>query len=80
MPKENSKYKICTMHILKTYTKEKGFIMNEKKIVNYTFRVDKDLKDRFVEVCKANDTDSSKELRKFIKQYLSKHAQLTMQF
>ena len=49
--------------------------MEEKKIVNYTFRVEKDLKDRFVAVCKANDTDSSKELRKFIKQYLAKNSQ-----
>jgi len=54
--------------------------MEEKKIVNYTFRVEKDLKDRFIAVCKANDTDSSKELRKFIKQYLAKNSQLSLQF
>jgi len=52
--------------------------MNNKKVVNYTFRVDEDLKNRFIAVCKANDTDSSKELRKFIKQYLAKNSQLAL--
>jgi len=52
--------------------------MKDKKIINYAFRIDKDLKDRFLAVCKANDTDSSKELRKFIKQYLVKNSQLAL--
>ena len=45
---------------------------NENKKVNFTIRIDKDLKDKFIKACKAIDTDSSKEIRKFIKNFLNK--------
>jgi len=54
--------------------------MKNKKISNFTIRVEEDLKKRFQAVCKANDSDSSKEVRKFIKEYLSKHSQQKMEF
>jgi len=54
--------------------------MEEKKIINYTIRVEKDLKDRFLQVCKSNDSDSSKEIRKFMKEYLRKNAQTSIKF
>jgi len=47
---------------------------------NFTIRVEEDLKQRFISVCKANETDSSKEIRKFIKDYLSKNSQTKMEF
>ncbi len=48
--------------------------MKKEKIV--TLRVDADLWDRFKRVAKMNDSDASKEMRKFIKRYLAKNAQL----
>lgn len=45
--------------------------------VNYTIRIDKELKDRFVKICKAMDSDSSKEIRKFMKKYIAENGQLT---
>ena len=41
------------------------------KIVNYTIRVDKELKDEFIKACKAIESDSSKEIRKFMKKFIS---------
>ncbi len=49
-----------------------------EKISNFTIRIDEDLKKRFVQVCKANDSDASKEVRKFIKKYLAENSQLIM--
>lgn len=48
--------------------------------INFTIRIEKDLKQRFISVCKANETDASKEMRKFIKDYLSKNSQAKMEF
>ena len=45
--------------------------MSENKTVNYTIRVNKELKDEFVKACKAQDSDSSKEIRKFMKKFIS---------
>lgn len=54
-------------------------MMEEKKdISNLTIRIETDLKKRFGAVTKANDSDISKELRKFIKEYLSRHSQQKM--
>ncbi len=48
--------------------------MSEKKqISNFTIRVDTTLKNRFIKVAKENDSDSSKEVRKFIKEYLKRY-------
>jgi len=51
-----------------------------KEISNLTIRIETDLKKRFGTVTKANDSDISKELRKFIKKYLSENAQTKMEF
>lgn len=61
------------------------YIMEKKKTrheqrTNFTIRVEEDLKQRFIAVCKANETDASKEMRKFIKDYLAKHSQTKMEF
>ncbi len=50
----------------------------DTKTVNYTIRLDKELKDRFVKICKAMDSDSSKEIRKFMKKYIAENNQLTI--
>jgi len=50
----------------------------DTKTVNYTIRLDKELKDRFVKICKSMDSDSSKEIRKFMKKYISENNQLTI--
>jgi len=49
----------------------------DTQTVNYTIRLDRELKDRFVKTCKAMDSDSSKEIRKFMKKYLAENSQLT---
>jgi antitoxin component of RelBE/YafQ-DinJ toxin-antitoxin module len=54
--------------------------MQNKNKVNFTIRIDKELKDRFVKVCKQNDTDSSKEIRRFVKTFLEQHAQKKFNF
>ena len=41
-----------------------------KKDVPFTIRVPKELKDRFIEVAKQNDTSASKELRDFMRKYV----------
>lgn len=50
------------------------------KRTNFTIRVEEDLKKRFIAVCKVNDTDASKEMRKFMKDFLSKYSQRKMEF
>lgn len=45
---------------------------------NFTIRVEEDLKQRFINVCKANETDASKEIRKFIKKYLAENSHLEL--
>jgi len=47
---------------------------------NFTIRIEEDLKQRFISVCKVNETDASKEIRKFIKNYLSKNSQSKIEF
>jgi len=49
-----------------------------EKLSNFTIRIEEDLKKRFVQVAKANDSDASKEVRKFIKRYLAENSQLVM--
>lgn len=43
--------------------------------VQYPIRVDKDLKDHFISVCKNNDSTAAQELRKFMKEYIRKNNQ-----
>jgi hypothetical protein len=41
----------------------------------FTFAVEKELKDAFVNSCIAMDSTASRELRQFMRQYLAKHGQ-----
>lgn len=43
--------------------------------VQYPIRVDKDLKDHFISVCKTNESTAAQELRKFMKDYIKKSNQ-----
>lgn len=38
-------------------------------------KLEKDLKDSFQQVCKMQDTDVSKEIRAFMREYVRKHGQ-----
>lgn len=47
-----------------------GFLM---ATVLLPIKIDEDLKKAFISACNSNDSDASKELRKFIKNYISKN-------
>lgn len=51
--------------------------MSEKK-TTITLAIDLDLRERFKKVTKLNDSTSSQEIRKFIKEYVSKNSQLAL--
>lgn len=65
---------------------KKGTTMTKRKtqkdqdFVRLNINMPKDLKERFIAVAKANETDSSKLVRVWIKDYLSKNAQTKMSF
>jgi hypothetical protein len=61
----------------KTFNKE---TKKENSCDTIVFRLDKDLKKRFLDMCKYQDSTSSQELRKFVKKYLNEHQQQTMKF
>jgi hypothetical protein len=52
--------------------------MKEKTTRVATFNVDKEKWERFKKVARINNSDPSKELRKFIDDYLSKNSQLML--
>jgi antitoxin component of RelBE/YafQ-DinJ toxin-antitoxin module len=54
-----------------------GWHKMAQKIVN--IRVDEDKWERFKKIAKANESDASKEVRKFINKYLSENAQLHLE-
>ena len=43
--------------------------------VNFTMRVEKELKDTFVNVCKNNDDDASKVIRRMMRKYIKNNQQ-----
>jgi len=49
------------------------------KKVTITFQIEKSLRETFKKVCKANDDDASKVLRRFIKDYINQNKQGTLQ-
>ena len=61
-------YSVYTLYI-------RGVDMSEEKEVQFAIRVPKDLKDGFVESCKSQDTTASRELRRFMNEYVKKHGQ-----
>ncbi len=50
------------------------------KMKKVGFNVEADKWDRFKKVAKANNSDTNKELRKFIDLYLSKNSQTKIEF
>jgi len=65
---------------------KKGATMIKRKtqkdqdFVRLNINLPRDLKERFITVAKANETDSSKLMRMWIKDYLSKNSQTKMDF
>lgn len=54
----------------------RGKVGAQKESLNtFTFAVDKELKDAFVNSCVLMDSTASRELRAFMRQYLAKHGQ-----
>jgi len=64
---------------LYSYYNTKGVIMQDKKMIHKTIRVEKELWDRFMKIAKAKDSDASKEIRKFIKRYVADNSELFLQ-
>ena len=48
--------------------------------VRLNINLPKNIKERFIAVAKANETDSSKLIRQFIKDYLAKNSQTKIEF
>ena len=48
-------------------------------MIHKTIRVEKDLWDKFKKITRYKDSDASKEIRKFIKQYLAENSQLFLE-
>lgn len=52
--------------------------MNETKEVQLVTKCPKDLRETFVKVCKQQDTNASREIRAFMRDYIKKHGQSEM--
>ena len=48
---------------------------NKETKVNFTMRVEKSLKDIFVKICKTNDDDASKVIRRMMREYVKENQQ-----
>ena len=46
---------------------------NKKKDAQFVLRLNKDLRDRFVEACDDLDTSAAREVRRFIKKFLKRY-------
>jgi len=46
---------------------------NKKKDAQLVLRLDKDMRDRFIDACKDLDTSAAREVRKFIKKFLKRY-------
>jgi len=53
--------------------------MNKRKMIHKTIRVDEDLWKRFIKIAKAKESDASKEIRKFIKKYVTENSDFYLQ-
>ena len=53
--------------------------MQDNRMIQKTIRVEKNLWDKFKKIAKYKDSDASKEIRKFIKQYLAENSQLFLE-
>ncbi len=52
--------------------------MFEDKKVILGIRVEKSVRDTFVNCCKGNDVTASQEIRKFMREYISKNQQQSL--
>jgi len=50
--------------------------MKNTDLIKATILIERDIWKLFRSMCKANETDASKEMRKFIKSYIAKNAEL----
>ena len=46
---------------------------NKKKDAQLVLRLDKEMRDRFIDACKDLDTSAAREVRKFIKKFLKRY-------
>lgn len=60
------------IYLYSAYTQ---YIQSIPMEVQYPIRVDKDLKDHFISICKNNESTAAQELRKFMKDYIKKNQQ-----
>ena len=44
-----------------------------KKDAQFVLRLDRELRDRFVDICKELDTSAAREVRKFIKRFIKRY-------
>jgi len=51
----------------------------DKDFIRLNINLPRDLKERFITVAKLNETDSSKLIRTWIKDYLAKNSQLELE-
>ena len=52
----------------------------DKDFVRLNVNLSREIKDRFLAVAKANDTDGTKLIRQWIKEYLAKNSQTTIEY
>jgi len=50
----------------------------DAKIIIYNLKVEKQLRDRFLAIAKHLESDGAKEVRKFMKKYVSDNANLAL--
>ena len=57
--------------------KDKGKAKEKKraKDAQFVLRLDRDQRDRFVEICKELDTSAAREIRRFIKKFIRRYEQ-----
>jgi hypothetical protein len=46
---------------------------NKKKDAQLVLRLDKEMRDQFIEACKDLDTSAAREVRKYIKKFLKRY-------
>ncbi len=46
---------------------------NKKKDAQLVLRLDKEMRDQFIDACKDLDTSAAREVRKFIKKFLKRY-------
>lgn len=49
--------------------------MKKASIVRLVINIDKETKDSFLQLCKEQDTDANKVIRRYVQRYISKHTE-----